>query len=401
MPPSRFHGISLCFILAAGGVIFLTSGTARAVFLSLLLLAYLIVFGLGVAVLRLNFFCPAVSRGKPGGMRVALTFDDGPDPGTTPAVLTALARDNVKAAFFCVGTKVREHPDLVRHIAAAGHIVGNHTYHHFWWTNFLQSRGLGEEIALTQTAIRETTGKSPAFFRPPMGLTNPHLPGVLRKHGLACIGWDVRAFDTTRDRERVVRTIAGTLRDGSIVLLHDSGKTPHAVAALVADVLASIRKQGFTVAPLDELVGRAPYREEENPSAPGSRQPLRERIAGAAWVHKALEKGPPADALRQRPSVLFLTGVVLIGISYTIGWPAVAFFSFLAVYLRRPELAALGPASYLVSHVVFLLGMAMIGPDGVKYGRLIVQWAVYKAAVTAHPRAAAGPRKPPGSQESA
>jgi len=136
VPQSRFHWSSLCFLFSAGAGFFFADGLARTIILTSLLLAYLVIFGLGVAVLRLNFFCRAVCREETGGMRVALTFDDGPDPEVTPEVLSVLASHELKATFFCIGTKILQHPELARRIVAEGHTIGNHTHHHFWWTNF-------------------------------------------------------------------------------------------------------------------------------------------------------------------------------------------------------------------------------------------------------------------------
>ena len=70
-----------------------------------------------------------------------------------------------------------------------------------------------------------------------------------------------------------------------------------------------------------------------------------------------------------------------MGISYIIGWPAVAFFTFLAVYLRMKEIVLLGPASYLFSHLVFIAGAALAGVDGVKYGRILMRWSMHKFAL--------------------
>jgi len=124
-----------------------------------LLLAYLVIFSLGVFVLRLNFFCRTICRGKTGGMLVSLTFDDGPDPVTTPAILDILAKYGLNAAFFCVGEKAARYPQIARRIGDEGHVIANHTYHHFWWTNFLGSKGLTREMAETQETIQGATGK--------------------------------------------------------------------------------------------------------------------------------------------------------------------------------------------------------------------------------------------------
>ncbi len=258
---SRFYGSSIIFLLSAGICLLKFSGTARTAVMLSLLLAYLVIFSLGVSVLRSNFFCRAVCRGKTGYMLVSLTFDDGPDPVTTPAVLDVLAKYGLNAAFFCVGEKAVKYPQIVRRIKDEGHIIANHSYHHFWWTNFLRLNGLTREMAETQEAIQDATGKTPAFFRPPMGLTNPHIARALRHNGLTCVGWDVRAFDTGRTNKQVIDTIARKTRDGSIILLHDTARSAGEITELLQGVITVLKNRGFSFSALDDLLGIEPYQE--------------------------------------------------------------------------------------------------------------------------------------------
>jgi len=258
---SRFYGSSIIFLLSAGISFLIFSGTARTAVMLSLLLAYLSVFSLGVSVLRLNFFCRAVCRGKTGDMLVSLTFDDGPDPATTPAVLDVLAKYGVHAAFFCIGEKTAQYPQLARRIADEGHIIANHSYRHYWGTNFLRLKGLTREMAQTQEAIQGATGKIPAFFRPPMGLTNPHMARALRLNGLTCVGWDVRTFDTGRTNKQALDTIVCKTRDGSIILLHDTARSPRVMTELLEGVIAVLKYRGFSFSALDDLLGIEPYQE--------------------------------------------------------------------------------------------------------------------------------------------
>jgi len=388
---SRFQWSSLTFLFSAAAVFFLSSGHTRTVLLAAMLVAYLILFGLGVAILRLNFFCPALCSGKKGGMQVAITFDDGPDPVATPAVLDVLAGRAIKAAFFCIGQKVAQYPDIARRIVAEGHIIANHTAHHFWWTNFLRGDGLGREINCAQKAIRETTGKIPAFFRPPAGLTNPHLAKVLSVSGLTCIGWDVRTFDTRRTKDEVVKTIAKKTRDGSIILLHDAHKSPQEATELLEKVLEVLAGNGYTVSPLEQLLELAAYKNEgtatEAMDNNGLFSLLARWLTQTGFIRNALEDDVGPDAIRTRPSVRFLIGLTLMGISYIIGWPAVAFFTFLAAYLDKPGILVLGPASYLFSHLLFFAGMALAGQDGINYGRIILRWTSHRIALALTTRA--------------
>jgi len=382
---SRFYWSLIIFLFLAGVCVFLFSGAARTVVILFLLIAYLIVFSLGVAVIRLNFFCRAVCRGNSGEMKTSLTFDDGPDPETTPAVLSVLAKHEIKAAFFCIGEKVSQTPDLARRIVAEGHIIANHTFHHFWWMNFLRCKRLRQEMAEAQDKIRNSTGKTPAFFRPPAGLTNPHLGRALRQNGLSCIGWDVRTFDTRRNNAQVVKSITRKTRDGSVILLHDAGKTSQDMKELLEAVITALKDGGFTFAALDNLLELDPYQENKEASdvndSCGMLKRLTKWLAQTRFMKKTLADEITLDVIKQRPSVKFIAGISLVGISYIIGWPAVAFFTFLAAYYNIKEIAFLGPASYLFSHLVFIAGAALAGVDGIKYGHMFYRWFMHKFAV--------------------
>jgi len=216
---------------------------------------YLAFMVVAVSSVKLGFFCKAVCRGAPGRARVALTFDDGPDPHATPALLDALRLHQVPATFFCVGRAVLENRDLIRRTFGEGHLVANHTMRHAWWTNFLAGRPLQREIEAASDAIRDVLGAPPRYFRSPAGLTNPHLAGALKRAGLTLVGWDVRGLDTCGGRpERVVRRVLKKTRDGSIVVLHDGGAKPGRLLEIAGGVIAALRARGFSLVRLDELL---------------------------------------------------------------------------------------------------------------------------------------------------
>ena len=99
---------------------------------------------------------------------IALTFDDGPNPRTTPIILEELRKRKIKATFFLVGEKVEKHPELAKRIVEEGHDIGNHSYTHINLAN-LDKQGVKKEIEFTQGIIKKTTGKRPVLFRPPYG----------------------------------------------------------------------------------------------------------------------------------------------------------------------------------------------------------------------------------------
>lgn len=253
---TRFAALTIVFIVVVVGVVFVASEAVMWWGVAAVSGAYVVSVGLGVAFIRLRLFGPAICRGERGGMQIALTFDDGPDPAATPALLRALEENAVKATFFCVGENVRAEPELAKRIVSEGHLIANHSHRHAWWTNFLTGRALLNEITLAQEAMEETTGVRPAYYRPPVGLTNPSLSAVLKKADLACVGWDVRGLDRhPRCWETIVRRVTRKTADGSIVVLHDGGADATQLVAIVSGIIARLRGEGYNLVRLDELLG--------------------------------------------------------------------------------------------------------------------------------------------------
>jgi peptidoglycan/xylan/chitin deacetylase (PgdA/CDA1 family)/SAM-dependent methyltransferase len=205
-----------------------------------------------------SFFLPIVSRGRTGA--VALTFDDGPDPRLTPAVLDLLDRHGARATFFMVGARAEAHPDLVREVLARGHTVGNHSCTHSPFLMLKSMATLRREIARAQAAF-QALGVRPRAFRPPVGITNSRLFRVLLQEGMFCLNFNCRAGDMGNRR---IRNLAGRLlrkvRPGSIVLLHDAlppGGDPAPVLAAFETFLQGLASRGLAVAPLDQCIGQA------------------------------------------------------------------------------------------------------------------------------------------------
>ncbi len=218
---------------------------------------YLTIVGLGVSFIQLQFFGPNLCRVSTDQNRIALTFDDGPDPAATPALLDLLARENISATFFCIGKKVDAHSELTKRIANEGHLLANHTYSHHWWTPLLGRRELTSEITKTQDSLARATGITATYFRPPVGLTNPNYVGILRRLNLQMIGWDVRSMDTRWDAKRVIQRVLTKTRSGSIILLHDGASSPERVIKIVGTLIGDLKKQGYQFERLDRLVSDA------------------------------------------------------------------------------------------------------------------------------------------------
>jgi peptidoglycan/xylan/chitin deacetylase (PgdA/CDA1 family) len=251
---TRFAFTTLLAITAALAALWFLHGSARFWGLIALGTIYVAIFALGMSRIGLQFFCPSICRGEPGPKRIALTFDDGPDPAATPALLDLLRREGVIATFFCIGRNVEAHPALAARLVAEGHLLGNHLFSHGWWTGFLRKRGLVSEIIRTQQAIQRATGSTPTFVRPPVGLTNPHFAGALKSTGLTMIGWDLRTFDSSSSAAAVIRRISRGARDGSIIVLHDGGANPANLEEILTNVIPHLRSEGFTFARVDEML---------------------------------------------------------------------------------------------------------------------------------------------------
>lgn len=174
---------------------------------------------------RSSLIGPNITRLPPAAVarrEVCLTFDDGPDPNTTPAVLAMLEQAGARASFFCIGDRVTEHPELARRIVAAGHSIENHTRQHRHDFAFRTPGGLRREIGEAQRQIEQTVGKAPIFFRAPAGMRNPFLQPVLAGLDLRLASWTRRGFDTIEKRpDQVLERLTKRLAAGDLLLLHD------------------------------------------------------------------------------------------------------------------------------------------------------------------------------------
>jgi peptidoglycan/xylan/chitin deacetylase (PgdA/CDA1 family) len=198
-------------------------------------------------------------RGNPRG--VALTFDDGPNPIHTPRVLEILERFQARATFFVIGKHLEKDGGLAASAAKAGHVLGNHSYHHFRTMGFLSPTEVRRDILRCQEEVEKWAGYQPRFYRQPAGFRNPKIFGILKNLGMTLVGWQVRAFDTQRrDSKAIAQRILNKIQPGGVILLHDgsdSEKNEDRTATIEAlpMILQGLKGRGMEFLTLDELFG--------------------------------------------------------------------------------------------------------------------------------------------------
>jgi peptidoglycan/xylan/chitin deacetylase (PgdA/CDA1 family) len=214
----------------------------------------------GVARPGSNVFYPTVKHGSRDAKRVALSFDDGPDPEVTPAVLDALAKHGARATFFSIGQSLEAHPQLARRIVLEGHELGNHSFRHSRWQNFFSVRKQAREIERGAQAIAAVTGsQAKPLYRPPIGLKSPPLARAAHQQQLTLVAWSLHSHDTrTADPERIARRVLRRIRPGDVVLMHDGhdlpGRHRPACAQALPSILEGLREKGLRCVTVSELL---------------------------------------------------------------------------------------------------------------------------------------------------
>jgi len=191
-----------------------------------------------------------------GAGGVALTFDDGPHPEGTPALLDLLGEAGAPATFFVVGEQVERRPELAARIAREGHAIALHGHRH---RNLLRvsPRALARDLARGARVIEDASGRKPLLYRPPYGIFSPPGLALARRRGLRPLLWsrwghDWRGSNTPRG---IATELTGGLRAGDVLLLHDADHYSdpgcwRATAAALPAILAGIGEAGLWAGPL-------------------------------------------------------------------------------------------------------------------------------------------------------
>lgn len=184
---------------------------------------------------------------------IALTFDDGPAPKYTEQLLKILKQQNIKATFFCVGEMVHDFPEIAKQEVADGHVIGNHTWHH-WYRKMNQSTA-AHEIESTATQIYETTGVKTSLFRPPGGILNNGVADYARKNNYAILMWSDDAQDYRRPPvSKLVNDVLRDAKPGGMVLMHDGGGNRSNTVKALPLIIDALRKRGYRFVTVPELL---------------------------------------------------------------------------------------------------------------------------------------------------
>lgn len=259
LPPARLG----LWAYALGGV---ALGTRAALGVTPPVVPSLLALGGYVALGTAGVFWPergmygrTLSRGPASRPELALTFDDGPSPLTTPRVLEELARAGARATFFLVGKKALAHPELVREIVGAGHAIGLHGFEHERLFSLWSSGRVAQDIRRTQDALERAGAPRSRLFRPPIGFVSHFTVGGARRAGVTLVGCSARAFDgfASARPEKVAARLSRALAPGALLAMHDASEhddyVPASVAALPR-VLAELEQRGLSTVTLSAWV---------------------------------------------------------------------------------------------------------------------------------------------------
>lgn len=197
------------------------------------------------------------------GNKIALTFDDGPDPYYTEQVLEILKKHNVLATFFIVGNNVESYPDVTRGIVEDGHIIANHSWSHANLRQ-LNKTDLLYQIKATENIIEDYTGVEMRFLRPPWGYVSDTLLQVAQAMDYKIINWNVDSEDWNgKSVDQILLNTIPYTKDNSIILFHSAGgrdQSLNATINVLPELIETLKANGYTFVTLDELLNTNPYK---------------------------------------------------------------------------------------------------------------------------------------------
>jgi peptidoglycan/xylan/chitin deacetylase (PgdA/CDA1 family) len=194
--------------------------------------------------------------------QIALTYDDGPNDPHTLRLLEVLAKHGVRATFFVIGKYVKQRPDIVREIVAAGHVVGNHTFTHPLLI-FKSEKVIREEISACRMVLQDVIGEPCNLFRPPFGGRRPAILRIVREMGMETVMWNVTGYDWNAPPAAVIeRKVAKRIRGGDVILLHDGGHkqmgADRSQTVIATDrLIASYKAKGYEFNTIPQMMAKS------------------------------------------------------------------------------------------------------------------------------------------------
>jgi peptidoglycan/xylan/chitin deacetylase (PgdA/CDA1 family) len=189
-----------------------------------------------------------------GSRLLALTYDDGPHPRNTPALLDVLSRHSVRATFFLIGDCVARQSELTRELAGAGHVIANHTYHHPRLI-FCPPARVRSELSDCERVLADNVGEHSRLWRPPYGGRLPHVMRVAANMGLEAVMWTVNPRDWhLRTADEVEKQVSRRVRGGDVILMHDGGgERLHTVQA-TDRLIRRFKNEGYEFVTVPEMM---------------------------------------------------------------------------------------------------------------------------------------------------
>ncbi|MGO3813033.1 polysaccharide deacetylase family protein [Mesonia sp.] len=247
----KFKTVNFIFFLLGILVLVGMAKTMLPIYAILILVGvWMLITFIGATNIRMNYFFKSWHAQENKLNQIALTFDDGPSNNSLQ-ILEILKKHQVKATFFCIGHRVDEHPDIAKKIIKEGHTIGNHTYSHAQNMGFFSSKMMLREIESCNRAIAAVTGKTPHFYRPPFGISNPKIKKALRITEMQPVGWSVRSFDALlTSKDLIYKNVIRQVKSGDVILLHDD-------RVLTQDVLERLliflKEKNYNLVTIDQL----------------------------------------------------------------------------------------------------------------------------------------------------
>jgi peptidoglycan/xylan/chitin deacetylase (PgdA/CDA1 family) len=205
----------------------------------------------GSATINSNFYCKTYCEATTTEKKIAITFDDGPT-SFTPQILETLRVHQIPATFFVIGKNVKGNEAVLKQTLSEGHTLGNHTFSHSFFIDFKNTKQFKEELTKTDEAVFNATGNRLKLFRPPYGVTTPHLVKAAKALNYKILGWNIRSLDTTKDTEEVIyKRVIGQIKPGAVILFHDTSEKTNTV---LKRTLEFVKEKQFEIVPLETLL---------------------------------------------------------------------------------------------------------------------------------------------------